>query len=243
MEGDEITIICDESAVARKPREETPDLNLKQFKVNTPECKDEDARNAEVEKWEEANGCADSARIIVLSYRDRLSPHEADSRTILALLRLDRLQRKRKLEDRPAVISEILDSRTREITPASTHAHDFIASNRLVSCVMAQYAEDQKLQPVIDVLLTSKGAEVHLRPATKYVTKVPVVNYGDIVDRGLKFGKTDDEKFNGNHEGEAVIGIWKYRGQEMKPGVKLAIARNEPVTLCERDQVIVIAEK
>jgi hypothetical protein len=66
---------------------------------------------------------------------------------------------------------------------------------------------------------------------------------------GLGFGKTDDkkhtgdEKSDGNHEGETVIGIWKYRGQEMKPGVKLAIPRGEDVTLCDRDQVIVIAEK
>ena len=246
MEGDEITIICDESAVARKPREETPDLNLKQFKVNTPECKDEDARNAEVEKWEEANGCADSARIIVLSYRDRLSPHEADSRTILELLRIERLLRDRHREDRPAVISEILDARTRDIAPESTQANDFIASNRLVSCVMAQYAENKKLEPVIDMLLKEKGAEVHLRPRTKYVH---AKYYGDLVACGLGFGKTDDkkhtgdEKSDGNHEGETVIGIWKYRGQGMKPGVKLAVHRKDPVVLCDRDRVIVIAEK
>jgi hypothetical protein len=252
IEGDEITIINDKLAVARSPRENL-DEELKQFKVNTPECKDDDARIAEIEKWIKASGCADRARIIVLSYRDKLKPHEADSRTLLTLLRLDRLLHGLKHEDRPAVISEILDAHTRDIAPESTQANDFIASNRLVSCVMAQYAENKDLQPIIDMLLTSKGAEVHLRPATNYVpedSQLPHTGkYGELVACGLGFGKTDDkkhtgdEKSDGNHEGETVIGIWKYRGQEMKPGVKLAIPRGEDVTLCDRDQVIVIAEK
>jgi hypothetical protein len=252
IEGDEITIINDKLAVARSPRENL-DEELKQFKVNTPECKDEDAMIAEIEKWIKASGCADRARIIVLSYRDKLKPHEADSRTLLTLLRLDRLLHGLKHEDRPAVISEILDAHTRDIAPESTQANDFIASNRLVSCVMAQYAENKDLQPIIDMLLTSKGAEVHLRPATNYVpedSQLPHTGkYGELVACGLGFGKTDDkkhtgdEKSDGNHEGETVIGIWKYRGQEMKPGVKLAIPRGEDVTLCDRDQVIVIAEK
>ena len=249
---DEITIICDKSAVACSPQE-TPDLDLKQFKWNAPECKDPDARIAEVEKWIKASGCADRAMIIVLSYRDKLKPHEADSRTLLALLRIEHLLSERKPEDRPAVISEILDAHTRDIAPLSTQANDFIASNRLVSCVMAQYAENKDLQPVIDMLLKETGAEVHLRPATNYVpedSQLPHTGtYGELVACGLGFGKTDDkkhtgdEKSDGNHEGETVIGIWKYRGQEMKPGVELAIPRGQHVTLCDRDQVIVIAEK
>ncbi len=250
----EITIICDESAVSCKPQK-TLDKDLIQFKVNTPKCKDQDARIAEVEKWIKASGCA-GARIIVLSYRDKLKPHEADSRTLLALLRIEHLLSKRKPEDRPAVISEILDAHTREIAPLSTQANDFIASNRLVSCVMAQYAENKDLQPVIDMLLKETGAEVHLRPATKYVpedsedSQLPhTTTYGKLVACGLGFGKTDDkkhtgdEKSDGNHEGETVIGIWKYRGPEEKPGVKLAIPRDTDVKLCTEDRVIVIAEK
>ena len=81
--------------------------------------------------------------MIVLSYSDELDHEEADSRT-LTLLHL------REIADRSSrsfsIVSEMLDDRNREL--AEIARGGFIVSDRLVSLMMCQVAENKEYSAV-----------------------------------------------------------------------------------------------
>ena len=67
-----------------------------------------------------------------------------------------------------SIVSEMLDVRNRALAEV-THADDFIVSERLVSLLMAQVAENAALNAVFADLFDQAGSEIYLRPAADYV--------------------------------------------------------------------------
>jgi hypothetical protein len=103
--------------------------------------------------------------VIVLCYRQGLTPGEADARVLLTLLQIRAaLQRS---GERTTVVAELLDERDVPLAE-SAGVDEFIVSERLTSLMMAQLSENFMLQPVFEELLDDRGAEIYLKPVRLY---------------------------------------------------------------------------
>jgi len=170
----------------------------------------------------EALDVASFDNVIVLCYSDDLEPQQADSKTLFTLLHLRDMQ-ERSGQDF-SIVSEMLDLRNRALAEV-THADDFIVSSRLVSLLMAQVAENPRLNAVFGDLFDPDGSEIYLRPASDYVEPGTEV-FATIVESGRR-------------RGEVAIGyrVVSSRGQ----GVRVNPPKSTRVALAATDMVIVLA--
>jgi hypothetical protein len=120
----------------------------------------------------EALPLAEFDHVIVLPYRDRVSKHAADARTVVTLLHLRDLRS--ILGHAVPIVSEMLDDRNRELA-AVTEAEDFIVSAKLVSLMLAQVSQNPRLTEVFAMLFSAEGGDLYVRPSSTYVVgDVPV---------------------------------------------------------------------
>ncbi len=70
----------------------------------------------------------------------------------------------------------MLDIRNRRSAEVS-QADDFIVSDKLVSLLLTQVAENKQLHAVFQDLFISDGSEVYLWPASQYVRLDSAVNF------------------------------------------------------------------
>lgn len=167
--------------------------------------------------------------VVLLCYSDRLSPQQADARTMVTLLHL------RDLADahgyRYSIVSEMMDVRNRRIA-AVTKADDFIVSDRLVSLLMAQVAENRHVNQVFTDLFNHKGSEIYLKPAGTYVRLGEPVNQYSVAEAARR----KNEIAIGYRKAEAA------RDASQAYGVVINPAKADEVTFGERDKIIVLAE-
>jgi ion channel POLLUX/CASTOR len=116
--------------------------------------------------------------VIVLGYRDTLTPDQADARTLLTLLAFKQVQ---QVEDVGPVriVAELLDQRHAPLAQA-TGADDFIVSDQLTSLMIAQLSEQRSLQAVFDDLFDKTGCSVELRDARIYGAE-QATTFGQVV--------------------------------------------------------------
>ncbi|GAA0161818.1 ion channel [Lithospermum erythrorhizon] len=81
------------------------------------------------------------------------------------------------------VISEILDSRTRNLVSVS-RISDYVLSNELVSMALAMVAEDKQINRVLEELFAEEGNEMCIKPAEFYLYDQEELCFYDIVIRG-----------------------------------------------------------
>jgi ion channel POLLUX/CASTOR len=168
--------------------------------------------------------------VIILSYTDTLHIQEADALTLITLLHLRDI-RERSGQTIP-IVSEMLDVRNRELAQ-STHADDFIVSEKLVSLMLSQVAENKDLMAVFDDLFDSDGAEIYIKPIRYYVKTGQPVNFYTILE-------------SAKQRGEIAIGYRLQREAdhpENAYGVHLNPAKSEMVTFTAVDSVIVVASQ
>ncbi|MDX1440437.1 MAG: NAD-binding protein, partial [Rubricoccaceae bacterium] len=103
--------------------------------------------------------------VIVMS-RSQTNPQAADTHALVTLLHL------RDLADQNDygynIVSEMNDVRNQELAEV-TRADDFVVSDRLISLMVAQIAENRHLSAVFSELFSPSGAELYLRSAVDYV--------------------------------------------------------------------------
>jgi voltage-gated potassium channel Kch len=161
--------------------------------------------------------------VIVLCYSDHLEAQLADSKTLFTLLHLRDMQERTGQDF--AIVSEMLDLRNRALAEV-THADDFIVSSRLVSLLMAQVAENPRLNAVFDDLFDPDGSEIYLRPAPDYVAPGTEVAFATIVESARR-------------RDEVAIG---YRVLSASGhGVRINPPKSTRVSLAASDMVIVLA--
>lgn len=116
--------------------------------------------------------------VIVLGYRNGMTPDEADARTLLTLLAFRQV---RQAEDVGPVrmVAELLDQRNAQLA-AATGADDFIVSDELTSLMLAQLSERLELMQVFEDLFDREGCTIELRPAREYGA-VGEVTFAEIV--------------------------------------------------------------
>ncbi|KAK9167697.1 hypothetical protein Scep_002888 [Stephania cephalantha] len=88
-----------------------------------------------------------------------------------------------KASDKSIIISEILDSRTRNLVSVS-RISDYVLSNELVSMALAMVAEDKQINRVLEELFAEEGNEMCIRPAEFYVYDQEELCFYDIMLRG-----------------------------------------------------------
>ncbi|KAG9443975.1 hypothetical protein H6P81_015315 [Aristolochia fimbriata] len=85
--------------------------------------------------------------------------------------------------NRSIIISEILDSRTRNLVSVS-RISDYVLSNELVSMALAMVAEDKQINRVLEELFAEEGNEMCIRPAEFYLYDQEELSFYDIMVRG-----------------------------------------------------------
>ncbi|XP_068660801.1 ion channel DMI1-like [Aristolochia californica] len=81
------------------------------------------------------------------------------------------------------IISEILDSRTRNLVSVS-RISDYVLSNELVSMALAMVAEDKQINRVLEELFAEEGNEMCIRSAEFYLYDQEELSFYDIMVRG-----------------------------------------------------------
>lgn len=153
--------------------------------------------------------------VVVLGYRDALTPAHADARTLLTLLTL------RGVRGRARVVAEVLDSRD-AIIAERTGADDLVVSDQLSSLMIAQLSERPELNQVLGELFRPTGASISLRAADLYVGAGPLP-YATVVAAARA-------------QHQVALGYRLAAGQ-----VVLNPPKSATVTLSADDQVVVLS--
>ncbi|MBL0372760.1 hypothetical protein JJB09_12030 [Rhizobium sp. KVB221] len=124
--------------------------------------------------------------ILVLGYTEHLAPQPADTRTLVTLLHLRRIAE--EAGSHASVVSEMIDVRNRELAEVS-RADDFVVSNKLVSLMLAQAAENEYMAQIFGSLLDEDGSEIYLRPASDYVALDQPMDFYTVTMAAVKRGE------------------------------------------------------
>nr|AGT17368.1 hypothetical protein SHCRBa_030_N11_F_190 [Saccharum hybrid cultivar R570] len=112
--------------------------------------------------------------------------------------------------DKSIIISEILDSRTRNLVSVSKIS-DYVLSNELVSMALAMVAEDKQINRVLEELFAEEGNEMCIRSAEFYLYEQEELSFFDIMVRarerdeiviGYRLANTDQAIINPEHKSE-----------------------------------------
>ncbi|MEU6858884.1 potassium transporter TrkA [Glycomyces sp. NPDC046736] len=165
---------------------------------------------------------------IIALCSDDVSPQLADSRTLVSLLHLrDMAQR---ANSRFKVVSEMADDRNRALAQV-TQADDFIVSDKLISLLLTQTAENPHLSQVFAHLFSPEGSEIYLKSADLYVRPGVPVNFYTVVESARR-------------RGETAIGYRQVALAQQAPGygVNLNPDKSQMFMLQSGDKIIVLAE-
>lgn len=167
-------------------------------------------------------------RIIILAY-DNIDIQEADAITLVALLHLRDIAESRNIKY--SIVSEILDIRNRNLAEVAK-VNDFIVSDKLVSLLLTQIAENKHLAAVFKELFDADGSEIYTKSVTNYIQPGTPVNFYTITQAAI-------------NKGEVAIG-YKIAGEEgladKKHGIYINPDKKELVHFTAEDSIIVIAE-
>jgi voltage-gated potassium channel Kch len=166
---------------------------------------------------------------IIVLCSSELEAEPADARVLVTLLHL------RDISERTgahlAVVSEMRDVRNRQISEV-TKADDFIVSERLVSLMMTQVAENKHLNAVLADLFDPEGAEIYIKPVNFFVKPGVEVTYATVVESARR-------------QGQIAIGYRiaaKGRDPQSAYGVTVNPDRAERLTFAIDDKIIVVSE-
>ncbi|MEM6642240.1 MAG: potassium transporter TrkA [Bacteroidota bacterium] len=177
----------------------------------------------------EAMRLEDYDYIILLSYVDNFPIQEADAQTLITLLHLRNFTEVHGSKYK--IVSEMLDIRNRQLADI-TSADDFIVSDKLVSLLMSQVAENKYLMRVFEDLFDAEGSEIYIKPAKEYVQTGIPMNFYTVLESAAR-------------KNEVAIGyrnINKAKTADAQYGVVLNPKKSEEFELAEEDMVIVLSE-
>ncbi len=167
--------------------------------------------------------------IIVLAYKELMGSQRADAKTLVTLLHLREIGENAGSELN--IVSEMLDDRNREIAEV-TKANDFIVSDKLISLALAQLSENRILARVFDVLFTSEGSEVYLKPVDRYIRPGESADFYSVLESARRRGETAIGYRIAKHAHDAEHGY----------GVRLNPLKSERLTFAPEDRIVVLAE-
>jgi voltage-gated potassium channel Kch len=234
--GSHITVAIDPSLVDRVALED--DLIALREAMGNALLTVRDERDAGYAELVDIVADGDADHALVLCYHAGLSAAEADARALVTTLQVQRAMSEREHE--ATIVTELLDQRDVALAPRRA-AGDFIVSDRLISLLLTQVAENPILIDVFGDLLSAEGSELYCKPASRYVEPGRPTTFATLVDAAAA-------------RGESAIGYRRLRpvptgersGGERSDG-EFGIELNPPkatsVTLGPEDHLIVVAER
>jgi voltage-gated potassium channel Kch len=219
--GSVVTVVAEDDSAAAMLEERCADLRHQEIHFQAGDTTDRRTLDAlDIPSYQ---------HVILLCYSERFDVQQADARTLITLLHLRDIASLHG--DVFSIVSEMLDSRNRNLAEV-TQADDFIVSDRLVSLMLAQVAENKALNAVFADLFDPEGAEVYLRPVSQYVRTGQAIDFYTVVEAARR-------------RGEVAIG-YRRAGYSLDKarayGVVVNPNKAEPVTFAADDMVIVLAE-
>lgn len=167
--------------------------------------------------------------VILLCYSDMLSAEEADSRTLITLLHLRDMAEKKRREH--SIVSEMINIRNRDLAQV-TKVNDFIVSDKIVSLLLTQIAENRRINSVFTDMFDPEGSEVYIKPATDYVKSGSRVTFATVIESAKR-------------RNETAIG-YKIAADSTNAdkayGVRVNPDKNETVMFTGVDKIIVLAD-
>jgi len=167
--------------------------------------------------------------IILLCYQNYYPIQEADAQTLITLLHLRNFTEITGAKYK--IVSEMLDIRNRQLADI-TSADDFIVSDKLISLLMSQVAENKFLMRVFEDLFDADGAEIYIKPATEYVRVGVEMNFYTVLESAAR-------------KNEIAIGYRKInesRTSSKSYGVYVNPKKSDVFTLDPGDMIIVLSE-
>ncbi len=167
--------------------------------------------------------------IQLLCYKEEMDIQDADAQTLISLLHIRRIMEETGKEVN--IVSEMLDLRNRDLAEV-TRADDFIVSDKLISLLLAQVAENKFLMRVFDDLFNTQGSEIYLKPMRDYIRVGEKVDFYTIVESAKR-------------KGETAIG---YRFASLAHdsrrayGIVVNPVKSKMLTFGEKDRIIVLSE-
>ena len=125
--------------------------------------------------------------VIILGYKDGLTPSEADARSLLAMLLIRRGLADAGDDREPRVIVELLDAKAAELASV-TGADDFVVSDALASLMMSQLSEHPELAEVFRQIYTAEGSSLHMETADAFVGRGEVT-FAQVVATTAEHGR------------------------------------------------------
>jgi voltage-gated potassium channel Kch len=167
--------------------------------------------------------------VILLCYSDMLDAQQADARTLITLLHLRDIAT--HSEQRFSVVSEMLDTRNRALAEV-TRADDFVVSDKIVSLILSQVAENKALNAVFTDLFDPEGSEIYLKLASNYVRLGEPLNFYTVVEAARRRGEVALGYRLARHADDAAQSY----------GVVVNPDKSAPLTFSDWDRIIVLAE-
>lgn len=166
--------------------------------------------------------------VIVLAAQQRYrNIDEIDTNTLVYLLFLKEIENTTPFSF--SVIAEIMDDNNREIVK-NKYITDFIISSNIVGPVLAQLSEEKDLKEVMDVLFTSEGSEIYVRPAENYVELDKKVNFATIVESAI-------------NQNETALGVIIIKNDQKENEFILNPPKSQEFILSHKDKIIVLSEE
>jgi voltage-gated potassium channel Kch len=166
--------------------------------------------------------------IQILCYSEEFDPQEADANTIVTLFHLRKIIDDNDFEIK--IVSEMLDVKNRDLAHV-TKADDFIVSDKIISLLMAQIAENKHLTKVFDNLFDADGSEIYLKPIIDYVKLNNEFNFYTLIESAKR-------------KNQIAIGyrISKYAHDSKKNfGIVLNPLKSKKIDLSINDSLIVLS--
>ena len=168
--------------------------------------------------------------IIVLCYSECLPVQVADAHTLITLLHLRDIAVKNP-KIKYSITTEMLDVRNRNLAEIAK-ADDFIVSDKLISLMFSQIAEQKALNAVFTDLFNPEGSEIYLKPMGDYVALETPVNFYTLIESAKR-------------KSEIALGYRitrEHDNPEKNYGIVLNPKKSESMRFTEEDKLIVVAE-
>ena len=216
----EVVVLCDRDGIDDAIKELARTLKHQQLRLQPGETTSRAELDAiEVGRFD---------HVIVLC-NPSLPTQQADAQTLITLLHLRNIVEKHGIKI--GIVSEMMDLRNRALAEVA-RADDFIVSDKLVSLLLSQLAENRQLNPVFRQLFSAEGAEVYIRPITDYVRTGVAVDFYTLLEAAAQRKETAIGYRIGAQANNASAAF----------GVTLNPKKHEKLTFAAGDRLVVLAE-
>jgi ion channel POLLUX/CASTOR len=171
--------------------------------------------------------------ILLLCYQNEMELQDADAETLITLLHLRRIcdAERAKTGKSINIVSEMLDLRNCTLAEL-TRADDFIVSDKLISLLTTQVAENKHLMQVFSDLFSADGSEIYLKPAKNYVKTGITNNFYAVVE-------------SASNRNETAIGyrlMHQANDNSNSFGIYINPDKSKPIQFNDNDLVIILSE-